>query len=71
MKSYVVTYGYDLLRGGKRITGSDFINAESFEQAWIKAGSLCSRTERVLYVDEYIKPLEDKDLLDYESIEVI
>lgn len=71
MKSYVVTFGYDLLRGGKRITGSDFVSADSFEQAWIKAGAMCSRTERVLYVDEFVKREEDKDLLDYESIEVI
>lgn len=71
MKSYVATFGYDLLRGGKRITGTEFINADSFEQAWMKAGRMCSKTERVLYVDEFIKREEDKDLLDYESIDVV
>jgi hypothetical protein len=58
MKTYAITFGYDLMRGGKRITGTDFVHARSFEEAWTMAKGMCSRTEKVLYVDEYIKPNE-------------
>lgn len=71
MKNYAITYGFDLMRGGKRITGTHFVEARNAHEAHMIGAGMCSRTEKVLYVDEFIKHEEDKDLLDYESIEVI
>jgi hypothetical protein len=53
-----------------RMTGQDFIHAPNIQQARTIAEAMCAKHEHVLYVDEVL-PFEDKDLLDYESIEVI
>lgn len=70
MNEYVITYGFDLMRGGIRITGTYMVEARDADEAHVIGASMCSRTERVLWVDEF-QPFEDEDLLDYESIEVI
>jgi hypothetical protein len=64
--SYFVTFGN--YQG--RMTGQDYVNAPTIQQARIIANAMCARHEQVLAVDE-VQPFEDKDLLDYESIEVI
>jgi hypothetical protein len=63
---YFVTFG----NHQGRMTGQDFVHAPTIQQARIIAEAMCAKHEHVLYVDE-VQPFEDKDLLDYESIEVI
>ena len=71
MKTYFVTYGYPL-RTGFRFTGQGFINARSFQHAWDAAMKSCGKGEQVLFVDTPPDPYpEDKDPLDYKSIDVV
>jgi len=67
---YFVSFGIKYGRGGMRLTGQDYVDASSIQQARTIAKAMCAKHEHVLYVDE-VQPFEDKDLLDYESIEVI
>jgi hypothetical protein len=64
--NYFVTFGNS--RG--RMTGQDYVHAPTIQQARIIARSMCARYEQVLTVEQ-LPVVEDKDLLDYESIEVI
>jgi len=70
-RSFVVTYGLRYGRGGIRITGTDVVYAPNLRVAWQMAESKKARHEQVLYVDLPPHFEEDKDLLDYESIDVI
>jgi hypothetical protein len=65
---YVATYGIKQKKGGWFITEQMFINASSESNAWIKAKRQAMRGEDV-YLVEPIK--EDKELLDYDSMDVI
>lgn len=55
------------------LTGCDLVTANSLTEAKKIAQSMCARHEHVGYIREAISPnyVEDKDLLDYDSIEVI
>lgn len=68
--NYFVTFGFTYGRGGQCITGQDYVMAKNKDHARTRAKALCSRHESVLWIDE-IQPMEDKDLLDYDSIDVI
>jgi hypothetical protein len=67
--NYIVTFGNTYGRGD-RITGQDIVTAKNKDQACTMANAMCARHESVLWIDE-IQPMEDKDLLDYDSIDVI
>jgi hypothetical protein len=67
---YFVSFGIQYGRGGLRLTGQDYVHAPTIQQARIIARSMCARHEQVLTVEQ-LPVVEDNDLLDYESIEVI
>lgn len=46
-----VTFGFQMNRGGIRITGTDIVHASNLRLAWQIAESMCARHEQVLYVD--------------------
>lgn len=70
-KTYVVTYGNP--KGTSyHITGTGIIHARCYQHAWDAAVNACGLGEQVLFVDLPPSPYpEDKDLMDYESIDVI
>lgn len=69
MNSYAVTYGQIAGRGGWQIQAQDIIEARCLDDAITKAYRI-ARKYRDSVLD--VRPIMyDKDLLDYESIEVI
>lgn len=69
---YMLTFGFRQGRGGVRITGTHYVMAPDAMVARSKAQRMCARYEEVLFCDrvDYFSE-EDKDPLDYESIEVV
>lgn len=72
MNSYFITFGYNLPKGGQRITGTGWTSARNYQHARDAAQLVCQPWEQVLYIDEPPNPYpEDRDPLDYDSIDVI
>lgn len=70
-QTYVVTYGIPM-GTSYRITGTGFVNARCSQHAWDAATGSCGKGEQVLFVDLPPNPYpHDRDLLDYDSIDVI
>lgn len=70
-QSYVVTYGIPM-GTSYRITGTGFVHARCYQHAWDAAAGSCGKGEQVLFVDEPPQPYpEDKDPMEYDSIDVI
>ena len=70
---FQVTFGFYSGRGGVNVTGTDYVYASSADVAITKANAMRSRHESVLSVDYLGTPshVEDLDLLDYQSIDVV
>lgn len=65
---WVATYGAKQMRGGWLVTEQHLLEAKDYPTAFKIGLRDCPRGESLMYIDE-IK--QDKDLLDYESIDVI
>lgn len=69
MNTYLASFGIEQLRGGWLITEQHIITAKDSDRAWRIAYRDCPKGEQVYDVMYF--PNEDKELLEYESIDVI